>query len=93
MIVRCIPSQTRKTYEGCLKVWSRRWRPGRRYYAVEWVLLLGAVNRLHEERGAVLRLSVRLLRIHTAVQAAVTILRKERVDGFYSGLRTGNTKR
>jgi len=85
--------QNTKSYQGSLEVWSRRWRPGRRYYAIEWVLLLGAVNRLHEERGAVLRLSVRLLRIHTAVQVSITILRKERVNGFYSGLEIGNAKK
>lgn len=35
---------------------------------------------------------MRLLRVDTAVQAAVTILGKECVDGFYSGLKTEKTR-
>lgn len=75
----------RRPHQRSLKVWRWRWSPGGRDNAVE-ILLLGVVYRLHEERRAVLGLRVRLLLINAAVKAAVAVLCKEGIDGFYSGL-------
>lgn len=66
-----------------IRCWRRR--PGWRYNAVDWVLLL-RVDVLHVERRAILGLALGLLGVQAAVHATVAILRKECVDGFYSGL-------
>lgn len=69
-----------------------RRRPGGRYDAVDWVLLLG-VDVLHVERRAVLGLALGLLSVQAAVHATVAILRKECVDGLYSGLSAWRKKK
>lgn len=74
------------TYQRSFKIWRRRRCPGGGHDVVGQVLLLGAVDVLHEEGRAVLGLGLGLLGVHAAVQVTVAILRKERVDSFYSGL-------
>lgn len=73
------------------KIRRGRRRPGGRYDAVNWVLLL-RVDVLHVERRAVLRLARGLLSVHAAVHATVAVLRKECVDGFYPGLSAWKTR-
>lgn len=76
------------SHQRSFKIRGGRRRPGGRYDAVDWVLLLG-VDVLHVERRAVLGLALGLLSVQAAVHATVAILCKECVDGLYSGLSAG----
>lgn len=78
-------SHSSKSHQRSFKVRCGRRRPGGRYDAVDWVLLLG-VDVLHVEWRAVLGLALGLLSVQAAVHATVAILRKECVDGLYPGL-------
>lgn len=73
------------SHQRSFKIRCGRRRPGGRYDAVDWVLLLG-VNVLHVEWGTVLGLALGLLGVQAAVHATVAILCKECVDGLYPGL-------
>lgn len=92
--LRCMMDESREGLVQCrcsmshqrsFKVWCGWRRPGGRYDAVDWVLLLG-VDVLHVERRAVLGLALGLLSVQAAVHATVAILCKECVDGLYPGL-------
>lgn len=73
------------SHQGGFEIRCGRRRPGGRYDAVDWILLLG-VHVLHVEGGTVLGLALGLLGVQAAVHATVAILCKECVDGLYPGL-------
>ena len=73
-----------------IRCWRRR--PGGRYDAIDWVLLLG-IDMLHVEGGAVLWLALGLLSVQAGVHATVAILCKECVDGLYPGLSAGRREK
>lgn len=80
----CI-SASSVSHQRSFEIWCGRRRPGGRYDAVDWVLLLG-VDVLHVEWGTVLGLALGLLGVQAAVHATVAILRKECINGLYPGL-------
>lgn len=80
------------SHQRSFEIWCGRRRPGGRYDAVDWILLLG-VDVLHVERRAVLGLALGLLSVQAAVHATIAILRKECIDGLYPGLSARKNKK
>lgn len=93
-LVRLVSQQCRcsASHQRSFKIRCGRRRPGGRYDAVDWVLLLG-VDVLHVEWRAVLGLALGLLSVQAAVHATVAILCKECVDGLYPGLSAWGEKK